>query len=286
MKLSFKIAFGVLTMLFWSCETLDESSFNEPPKVVVDGYIEEGAYPIVYLTYSSGYFEPVDSASLQELVLTTARVEVSDGEESEVLTLFRNTEVFPPFFYRATDLKGVAGKTYHLEVKSGDGVYSATTTIPVHVPIDSMWIENDPELEDLGKLWMRFQDDPDANNYYRNFIRVRNESEKFFPAYQSTIVDRVFNGELYDYPVLHLPESFLELDEDILFAKGDTIALKFCTIDRESFEYWRALEQELYLVGNPFGSSGNDIPSNVSGNLPVLGIWTGYGVTQKTILYK
>ncbi len=284
MKCISKIAF--LGLLLTGCSTFDESDFNEPPKVVVDGYIEEGNYPIVYLTYSSGYFEPVDSASLQELVLTTAKVEISDGEESEILTLFRNSEVYPPFYYRGTDIRGEAGKTYHIEVTSGEGVYQSSTTIPKHVPLDSVWLETDPENDQLAKLWISFSDDSDEENFYRNFVRVRNESEKFFPAYQSTIIDRVFNGQQYEYPVLQQPDDFLELGDEILFQRGDTINVKFCTLDRESFEFWRALEQELYLVGNPFGSSGNDIPGNVSGNLPVLGIWTGYGMDQRTIIFK
>ncbi|MEQ8471175.1 MAG: DUF4249 domain-containing protein [Marinoscillum sp.] len=269
-----------------ACSGLDDDQFPDVRKVVIDGYIEQGQYPIVYLSYSSGFYEPVDSASLQELVLPTARVEISDGEESEVLTLFRNTEVYPPFYYRATDLRGEAGKTYTLNVRSMGETYTAETTIPVPVEIDSIWIEVDQDVDTLGNLWIRFQDQPDVRNYYRVFTQVRGKDEKYIPAYQSTISDRIVDGEVYDHPVLKLPESFINIGDDLLFTKGDTIRIRFCAIDQAHFDFWRSLERELYLVGNPFGSSGNEVISNIQGTRPVLGIWGGYGATYKSIVFK
>lgn len=269
-----------------SCGGLDDQDFDGVRKVVIDGYIEQGQYPIVFLTYSSGFYEPVDSASLQELVLTTARVEVSDGEQSEVLTLFRNTALYPPFYYRATKLRGEEGKTYTLDVRSRGEQYHASTTVPLATELDSVWIEPDPDATDLGNLWIRFQDLPGQDNYYRNFIRIIGQQDKYHPAYQSTITDRAFDGTLYEHPVLDLPESFIEIGEDVLFHRGDTIRLKFCTIDKVHFDFWRGLERELYLVGNPFGSSGNEIISNIEGTSDALGVWGGYGATYKTIVFK
>lgn len=268
-----------------SCSGLDDEDFSDVRKVVVDGYIEQGQYPIVYLTYSSGFYEPVDSVSLQELVLPTARVEVSDGEESEVLTLFRNTEVYPPFYYRGTSLRGQEGKTYTLDVRSGGEQYIATTTIPQVVSLDSIWFDEDTEVDSLGNLWVRFKDDPVANNYYRSFLRIGNEGPKFFPAYQSTISDRSFDGTQYDHPILNLPESFINIGEDVLFRKGDTVTLRFCAIDEVHFDFWRSLERELYLVGNPFGSSGNEVSSNIRGTKPALGIWGGYGAIYEKVIF-
>lgn len=284
MSLDFKILFLVLCMA--GCNApFDEADFNATPKVVVDGYIEQGEYPRVYLTYSSGYYQPVDSASLQQMVLTTARVEVSDGVNSEVLTLFRNSEIYPPYYYQATDLKGEAGKTYHLEVRSKQGVYTATTTIPHVVPLDTAWILPEANKKDLGKLWIRFTDDQSTNDYYRVFLKIKNKREKYFPAYQSTLSDRTFENGFAEYPILNLPSSFIELDDDIFFQKGDTITIKFCSIDKAQYDFWRSLENEIYLVGNPFGSTGNPINSNVSGNQPVLGVWGGYGVSYRKVAF-
>lgn len=271
---------------FMGCEDLTDLENNHDRKVVIDGYIEQGAFPIVYLTYSSGYYDPVDSASLQKLVLTTAKVEVSNGEKTEILTLFRNTEIYPPFYYRATKLKGEAGKTYSLTVSTSDAIYSAITTIPQPVSLDSIWFKPDPAVDTLGGLWIRFQDAGTEKNYYRNFVQVVGKNDKYVPAYQSTIADRAFDGTLYQHPVLQLPDSFSYLGDDILFSKGDTVRLKFCAIDQTHFDFWRSLEKELYVVGNPFGSSGNNVISNISGTKPVLGVWGGYGVSRYTVIFR
>jgi hypothetical protein len=276
----------LIFLLAIACSGLEDVEVNEERKVVIDGYIEQDQYPIVYLTYSSGFYEPVDSTSLQELVLTTARVEVSDGVNTEVLTLFRNTEIYPPFYYRGTDLKGEAGKTYSLEVISKDGIYSGTTSIPAPTEIDSIWIEPMADNEPFGELWMSFEDDPIQENFYRTFIKVRGEHSKYYPSYHSSIQDRNFNGTLFEFPIYKSPNSTLHIENDILFQKGDTITVRFSAIDINHFEFWRTLEQELYLVGNPFGSSGNEIKSNLSGNKPVLGIWGGYGSVYKTIVFE
>ncbi|WP_421876928.1 DUF4249 domain-containing protein [Marinoscillum sp.] len=277
---------SIVCFLLYACSGLDDGDFSRVRKVVIEGSIEQGEYPIVYLTYSSGFYEPVDSASLQELVLATARVEVSDGEQSEVLTLFRNAKVYPPFYYRGTELRGEAGKTYTLDVRSGGENYFSETTIPSVTPLDSIWVEPEAERDSLGNLWIRFQDVAGQDNYYRNFVRLKGKEEKYHPAYQSTISDRAFDGQLYEHPVLNLPESFIEIGDDVLFQRGDTIELKFCTIDVHHFDFWRTLERELYLVGNPFGSTGNEVISNIQGSKPALGVWGGYGVTHKTIIFQ
>lgn len=271
-----------ILVLITACSGVDEDDFSGR-KVVIDGFIEQGQYPTVYLTYSSGFYEPVDSASLQELVLATARVEVSDGENTEVLTLFRNNEIYPPFFYRATDLKGEAGKTYHLEVRSEAGIYTATTSIPPPVALDSLWIEEDQEIDSLGQLWIEFTDNGLQEDYYRNFISVN--GAQYQPAFKSTLLDRLFNGERYSHPILRPPGSPFDLGNEVLFQRGDTIRVKFCRIDEAHYRFWNTLEQELYLVGNPFGSAGNEVETNIRGNKPALGIWGGYGVSYGKVVF-
>ncbi len=108
----------VSMLLIWGCEPIEEGLPTSEQKLVIDGAIEQGQFPIVYLTLSSGFYDPVDSMNLLDLIVTTARVSVSDGENEEVLTLFRNEGYFPPYYYRGTALRGVIGKEYTLEVRS------------------------------------------------------------------------------------------------------------------------------------------------------------------------
>lgn len=256
------------------------------PKVVIEGFIEQDEYPLVYLTLSSGYYEPVDSSSLLELVLTTARVAISDGEQEEVLTLFRNTEVFPPFYYQATDIRGEVGKAYTLEVRSRQDIYVAETVIKQPLELDSIWFQYDEGSDNLGNIWIEFQDNPLEENFYRVFTRRRGKDSNYVPIYQSAIGDRSFNGEQFQVSILRGSGAFSDVTDDFFFEKGDTVDIRFCTIDKPHFDFWRTLEQELYLTGNPFGSVGNEISSNVEGTRKALGVWGGYGASYYQYIVK
>ncbi len=276
----------VSMLLIWGCEPIEEGLPTVEQKLVIDGAIEQGQFPVVYLTLSSGFYDPVDSMNLLDLIVTTARVSVSDGENEEVLTLFRNEGYFPPYYYRGTALRGVIGKEYTLEVRSRGETYTATTTIPAPVALDSLWFLQDGPSDSLVNIWVRFKDDGSAVNRYRSFTRIISKNDRYIPAYQSTLSDRAFNGESFRYPILKQPADFTKVAQDVYFTKGDTVNVKFCTLDQVHFDFWRTLERELYSAGNPFGSSGNEVESNIRGTKPALGVWGGYGASYHRIVLK
>ncbi len=282
----FKICLWLTCVLVISgCDTEIDLGKTEQ-KLVIEGFIEQGQYPRVYLTLSSGYYDAVDSLSLLDLIVPTARVAISDGENEEVLTLFRNTERFPPYYYKATDLVGEVGKTYTLEVISKGETYSATTTIPEPVSLDSIWFEIKEDSDSLGNIWLSLKDDSMKKDYYRVFTQTINEEKRFVPVYQSTFSDKTFNGEAFSFPLLRGAQSFTSVSDDAFYKKGTTVKVKFCAIDKAHFDFWRSLEQELYTTGNPFGSVGNEVVSNISGTKPVLGVWGGYAVKNYQIVIQ
>ena len=58
--------------------------------------------------------------------------------------------------------------------------------------------------------------------------------------------------------------------------------VKFCSIDRNTFEFWRTEETQVQNNGNPFGS-----PAPISGNIKGgLGIWGGYAASYDTIIAR
>ena len=81
--------------------------------IVIDGWIEDGGYPIVILTSSLSVEEGAvwSQDNLRKHVLTTATVTVSDGENSVVLMGKKDDRYFPPYIYTTSWLKGEAGKT-------------------------------------------------------------------------------------------------------------------------------------------------------------------------------
>lgn len=262
---------------------LDELVYTR--KLVVDGSIENGQQPRVVLSYSASYFDNIDSASILKLIENTAKVTVSDGERQEILTLRPNKGFFPPYVYEANTLLGEVGKTYTLTIDLKGRRYTATTTIPTPPRLDSLWFELVPGKDSLGYLYGRLSDPPAIVNYYRVFTQRQNTDNRYIPMYQSAVGDQYFNGKRFTFTILRGPEDFTNIVDDLYFSRGDTVLVKACAIDHAHFDFWRTLERELYVVGNPFASSGNEILSNIEGN-NVLGVWGGYGSTHYRFIIR
>ena len=71
-------------------------------------------------------------------------------------------------------------------------------------------------------------------------------------------------------------------DERFYFKRGDTILVKYCSIDKATFEFVRTEESQVQSNGNPFGSPA-PITSNIHGG---LGIWAGYAAVYDTIFAR
>jgi hypothetical protein len=278
----------LLGCIIWmtSCnEDLAIETTDYAPKIVIDGWIENGNYPKVMLTSSLSYFASIDSITIRKLVVTTAKITVSDGTRSEILTLKKDPNYFPPYIYSGTEIKGEVGKSYTLTVESKGMTYTAITTIPPVAQFDSLWFQTIKGKDSLGYIYGKFTDNPAVQNYYRVFTQRENKDKRYVPVYLSAIGDQSFNGRRFTFSLLRGPDSFSKVVDDLYFVSEDTVKIKFCTMDKANFDFWRTLERELYVVGNPFSSSGNEIKSNIDGDR-ALGVWGGYGVTYYKIITK
>ena len=277
--------FFLLTFYISACEQTvgDLDLPDHQSKIVIDGWIEQGRYAEVTLTKSASYFADIDSAALREALVSTAKVSISDGENSEVLTLFRNSDKFPPFYYRGTKMRGEVGKSYKLTVESRGETYEAVTSILPPPKLDSLWVEIDTENDSTANLWLSFKDEPVVENYYRIFTQRQGKDKKFEAIYLSAIGDRYFDGENFTFNILRNTQGIPDSNE-AQFSIGDTVMVRFCSIDQAHFDFWRTLEREAISIGNPFSSSGNEILSNTGEN--ALGVWGGYGASYYRIIVK
>ncbi|WPP52064.1 DUF4249 domain-containing protein [Catalinimonas niigatensis] len=279
------LIFILMIAFLTSCE--QDISVELPPytpKLVVEGWIEQGRYPTVILTESAAYFDPVDSAAMRRSVITTAKVSVSDGEMEEILTLKKKDAFFPSYVYEGNEIKGEVGKKYSLKIESRGRMYTAETSIPVRASLDSLWFENLSGNDTLGQVWARFSDPADESNQYRIFTQRMGKDKGFIPVYLSALSDEVFNGETVDFALLRGAESLSQITDDLYFNTGDTVMVKFCTLDAAHFQYWKSLERELYASKNPLAASGNRVLSNIQGD--AIGVWGGYGASYFRVVAK
>jgi len=289
----------LLSCLLLACEkNINLNVEGQSSKLVVDAEIETGSPVQVVLTKSFGYFNTISPALLTTLFERNATVTISNGAKTHQLR-----EIGVPigqgnlvYFYTndplnaGTAFVGEEGKVYTLSIKTIDGKqYTATTQIPKYVKtLDSLWWQKAPNNPDTTKLIVqgRFTDPPGFGNYLRYYMKLN--SEAFFPGYNSVFDDQFVDGTSYN---VQLPKGFDKTrpidsvkatrDEDEFFKRGDTVSVKFCNIDKATYDFWRTWEYNYQSLGSPFASPVRVI-NNIQGD--ALGNFSGYSFGVKTII--
>jgi len=251
-------------------------------RVIVEGYIENGASPYVLLSRSTGYFAPFDSLSLINSGIRGALVIIRDGSVAD--TLVEVSKQYG-YLYVSTNLTGTVGKSYSLYVRTPQGEeLTAETHCYPPVPLDSTWFKVQPNEDSLGFAWAHLTDPDTLGNVYRWFAKRIGKDEVFIAPIGSVFEDKFINGTSFDFAYNRgeLPNSNAEDDnneEDGYFKVGDTIVVKFCTAGRATFDFWRSAETQISNNGNPFAGI-TYVEGNVSGG---LGIFEAYTPSYDTI---
>ena len=206
-----------------------------------------------------------------------AKVTVSDGERTEVLTGGADSRYFPPYVFTTSKIVGEPGKTYTLRAEYKDYVATATTTIPKPVEPDEVYCR---ALGDTTyTVVVRFTDPPEKGNYYRAFTKTIGKDGRYQPSMAAYASDEVFDGsaEMILFSTQRLLEPLYMLD----FKQGDEVWVKFCTMDKATFNFWSNYEVMLATNANGSWWFDTDMEVNVHG---ALGYWAGYGVSERKVV--
>jgi hypothetical protein len=287
------IYLSILCLLLLSCEkAIHFTPDTQQPKLVVEGIIESGQSPVVYLTRSLDFFSTISREQLAGSFVRNAQVVITDGSTSELLKEYeiRVTNDTLIYYYSVdtsggrTGMKGVEGTLYHLNIQTDGKEYAAITTIPALTKtLDSLYyypaiVQNDPNKV---ILYGRFNDPPGLGNYVRYFTNVN--GGLYLPGLNSVFDDQVIDGKKYNVQIERGVDRNREVDlEDYsYFNRGDIISVKFCNIDKAVFDFWRTMEYSYASIGNPFSS-----PTKVIGNVSngALGYFGGYAVQYASII--
>lgn len=279
-----RLLFLFLIFLFTACnqrEDADDSGFSE--KIVVEGWIENGDVAHVLLTKSKFLITSLDSTSIQDIVIRWAKVSVSDGETTEILTGRIDTNYFPPFLYRGSLLTGKAGKTYTLKIEYSNRIWIAETRIPEPVGIQELSASAVPDNDTLYRINATFRDPGDIKNYYKFFARVHHKNNRYLPSVMGNADDNLFSGQERNMPVNKGIEQAKIKEFIPEFTLGDTVDVKFCTMPGEGFRFWTGYENEILHGQNPFFPATRNLYTNIPEG---LGLWCGYGTNIYTITYN
>jgi hypothetical protein len=276
-----------------SCEKVIEIDFpqGEAP-YCVEGYIENGELPYVTITRGTSFFGTISVEDYANLFVGNAdvRVTVSDGAEYVLspITIGNIT------LYTNLNFSGEVGKRYDLRISVDGKVFESSTTILEPQPFDSVTFKlrdgDAGTLDSLVEITAYFRDPSTPENYYR-FLTRRN-SEPLFDSRNSYLFpDLLLNGLQWQVPVFRgslleppvNPDS-VESERSRYFMLGDTVYMKWASIDQAQFRFWDTFSSQSGSFGNPFAPTVI-IKSNVTGP-NCIGLWASYGSFLDTLIVE
>lgn len=289
----------ILLAFFSACEVeFTPEDINLDPEYVVEGYIELGEQalpPYVILTQSKPFFSSLPVNELENLFVHHAEVMITTGAQNVKLTEFCLNDLPLAVRQLAADRLGFdldslkinfcvyidlngqihaeSGKVYALDIRHNGKSIHAETSIPEYVALDSIWWRNAPgkPVDTLLQLLTRIKDPAGKKNFYRYSCSINGSA--FMTPFSSVNDDVLIDGKEFEFRLIrpNLPGEDFDQSNFGLFHTGDSIAIKWSTIDEAHFNFWNTLE---FNKGNqgPF-SSYTTIDSNIKGG---LGIWGSY----------
>lgn len=238
---------------------------DAPPRVVIEGEIsnQPGPYQVkITKTVSfsdSNSFPPVRGAVVTIMDSTNGYSYVF-GESS-------------PGVYVSNDFAGIPSHTYQLTVQADGQEYTASSTMPATVPLDSVTFAVNTNFNGKKELnaVVNFQDPPARVNYYQFIEHVNGRLIPNIFVFE----DRLSDGRYIEQPLFN-DSSYLQ--------RGDTLQIKMYCIDRNIYNYFFSLLQ--VSAGNGgFQTASPDNPvTNITGG--ALGYFSAHTINlEKLIVY-
>ena len=249
-----------------SCTKVVNINLNSSaPRLIIEGSIsDQPASCSVMLSKSINFDEPNTFP-----LVRGASVLVSDDIGNKV-TLFENNSGS----YSAPAFKGVPGRTYTLTVGTEGKTYTAVSTMPDPVVIDT--IMQDSFTMGFGRgtkvKFVRIQyDDPKGiENNYRFVEEINGKFSSIIYADNDILRD----GNKVTQDIIHIDPSL---------QTGDTVIIYLYTIDKPVFNYFEQLQQITQGYGGQAASPANPVSNITNG---ALGYFSANAIRSKSIIIK
>ncbi|MFR9620092.1 MAG: DUF4249 family protein [Rikenellaceae bacterium] len=267
----------LLIALLSSCSTLPEM-LDHTPTIVVEGSIEQGEVATVYLSQLLPTSSSDEMYAISEVPIIWAKVTLSDGETSEVLTgSFDNTHILG-FKYRTLHMRGEVGQQYDLTVEYSGVTVTATTTILDEVAIDPIEVE---VIDDsLCTLRTTIHDPAESDNYYVVLACEQGQEQNPHVTILGMWNDEKLaeqSGEINIYRPFSMTYG---ADIEVYFHLDSLVTVKVAHVDQASYEFWTTFQDHCINSGNLIYPSEQNPSSNINGG---LGIWWGMSTQTESL---
>jgi hypothetical protein len=294
--------FFFLLLLFFSCQTeIDVKLPTYYNKLVIEGYIENGEYPVVSLYRSIPYFSTMSMEYLRDsVVIRDAKVFVTPrgGAEHELTVnhLYNPRWDYPLLYaYSTESLTGELNTTYDLRVEWNGKVFTSKTTILNTFDLDSLAFVphlGHTQIDTTANLRIWMTDNGQGGNYYQFWVKIHCKDKGFPDRLWITTIpaafdDSPFKGKSFNYEIIRGAPSSIFLPSNMSeremrrylrgsYRVGDTVFYKYGLLDHDAYRFWHTVSGELTFGQNPF-MSPESVISNIKCNSgeKCLGVWSG-----------
>jgi hypothetical protein len=277
------VCISLCLLAVFSCNEDSEIAYIEyQPKVVVEGWIENGTKATVLLSWSASFSHTLDTAYLLNQIIRSAKVSVSNGEQTELLTLGVDHRYLPPYIYYGNTITGETGKKYYLKIEYRGDTLKAETYIPEPVSLESCRFVKAKPDDSTGHVHIQFRNT--STEYYQVATRVLGREAIYTPCLYGNFSSEQFEkNETVSIQIHKGPVFYPEVQFETSFMTDDWIEIKLKTQSRAAYDFWNSWQNEVLNAQNPVFPAYTNLKSNIEGG---IGIWSGYGVSRQRIQAK
>jgi Domain of unknown function (DUF4249) len=264
MKLHFNIVIYLycLIMLFTSCDKIITLPFTDnDSRVIIEANITDQSGPyIVKLSRSIN----IDQSNIYPVV-DNGTVIISDNTGVKDTLKYSSVGI-----YKTKLIRGVYGRTYSLEVTVDGKKYTAQSTMPDKVNLDSLRINTFPiNGKNQYSIIPVFTDPLELGNSYRFIQQINDTLDNNYNIFN----DNLNNGKINQRP-LGPPKK------DISIKNFDIITVEMQCITTSAQLYYFTLSQQSG-AGPGGGTAPTNPPNNIVGG--ALGLFSAHTSQTKTI---
>ena len=242
-----KLIIAFFTVLISSCEKVIHLDLNTAEKkyVIEATVTDQPGTAEVLLSQTKNFDDNNQFIGVSGAVITVK-------EEGGLLTTF--TEISPGR-YEAPVLAGTSGKSYDLSINVAGNAFTATSTMPARVNLDSVYTTDELIFTDTRKIVnVVFQDPAGRGNNYRFIQYVNNLKEKQLFIQNDDYTD----GRLNITKLYYFAD---DKSDSTIIKSGDSLRVDMLCIDPNVYKYWYSRAR------NTNGDNNNVTPANPVSNI-------------------
>ncbi|HEY2350712.1 MAG TPA: DUF4249 domain-containing protein [Puia sp.] len=261
--LKFLQPFCMLVFLFSCTKVISVNLNNANPNIVIEGIVSDGPGPYqVKITQTVNFsdpnvFPPITGATIK---ITDSSLGITDSLK----------ELAPGTYVTQKIQQGITGHTYQLYVLSNGQTYTASSTMPAKVNLDSVtfYITNIFGTKSTSAI-ANFQDPAGIANYYTftEYVNGQAINQTF------NFSDRLSDGK-YIRRQLFNDSSYIN--------PGDQVAVEMHCVDNQVWQYFNTLGQakgnnsQAITPANPL----SNISNNALGYFSAQTVQTGLAILE------